>query len=418
MQVMDETDADVPCRIPERYLLALNTCLRWDAGSYWTEPSWAKDVGKHLAYLPDLTIFCPAERRTPDPGWTRLDQPGLRIVSFRQPRSLPTFLLASPILIARLAWEVARARIVHSGVGGWPLPLGWAATPLARMMGKTLVLIVESTFWRVPAGVSAGPLHRLKASVWECFARACMARADYAAYTQPDYRRTLPGRRAGGGTIVQASWVDAADCLTDDAAGRSWDAKRGTMPRFLFAARMLKTKGTDVLAGALALLAARDVKVGIDIIGEGPERERLATAADTPWGRQHVRLLDPIPYDARFLAFVGTYHALLVPGLSDEQPRIVYDGYSQAVPALGSDLGGLRACIDDGSTGRLFPAGDPSALAEAIILASSSMDTLRTWGLAGLTKVRRLTHDRLHADRCRALRALLDRKQAGAMEER
>ena len=414
MQGMDETGAGGPCRIAEPYLLALNVCLRRHEGGYWTEPAWVKDVDKHLAYLPDLTIFCPVERRVPDPGWARIERPGLRIVSFRQPRSLPTFLLASPVVVARLAREVARARIVHSGVGGWPLPLGWAATPLARMMGKTLVLIVESSFWRVPAGATAGPLRRLQAWIWEGAARACMARADYAGYTQPDYRRSLPGLRAGGGTIVQASWVDAADCLTDDAAGQRWAAKRAAAPRFLFAARLLEAKGTGILADALALLAARDAEVAIDVIGEGPERERLAAAADTPWGRRHVRLLDPIPYDARFLAFVGTYHALLVPGLSDEQPRIVYDGYSQAVPAIGSDLGGLRACIDDEATGRLFPAGDAPALAAAIVEAAGAPETLLAWGTAGLAKVRTLTHDRLHADRCRALRALLDRDRAVA----
>src|SRR5437763_3525524 len=55
-----------------------------------------------------------------------------------------------------------------------------------------------------------------------------------------------------------------------------------------------------------------------------------------------LRLLDPVPPGAPFLALVRRYHALLLPSLSDEQPRVVLDAASQAVPAIASDTDGLR----------------------------------------------------------------------------
>ena len=57
---------------------------------------------------------------------------------------------------------------------------------------------------------------------------------------------------------------------------------------------------------------------------------------------------------------------MLVPNLGDEQPRIVYDAYSQAVPVLASATPGLKACVEEGVTGRFFAPGSPSELAQQV----------------------------------------------------
>lgn len=396
-----------PCIIDQPYLLALNVGLRRFEGGIWADASWAKDIDKHRAYLPRLTLLCPVEEVPPDPSWRRIDGAGLTIVPVPVTRSRLMIPLHLPVIFLRLLRQVRRAAVVHSGVAGWPVPFGWMAAPLARAFGKPLVLIVESSFWRVPRGTKAGVLARANARVGEAMARWCMRMADYAAYTQPDYARSLPAPRARAGGVIQASWVDADDCLDDAAAERAWAAKRGRTPAFLYASRLVPEKGSDVVAEALAILARRDADVMVDIIGEGPSLDDLARAADTPWGRSHVRLLTPRAYDARFLSFVGGYHALLVPGLSDEQPRIVYDGCSQAVPTIGSDLAGMRACVADGVTGRLVAPGDPAALVDAIMAAADDPPTPPAWGMTSLRRVRTLTHDGLHATRCRALKAML-----------
>lgn len=393
------------CMVDAPYLLALNVTIRQFDGAYWADASWAKDLDKHRAYLPQLTLFCPVRWRPPDRGWRRIDGPGLRIVGFADPISLFSLLPRLPWVLLRLWREVGRAEIVHSGVAGWPLPLGWFAAPFAKMRGKKLVLIVESAFWRLTAQQHAGLIRRLRANFWEKAARDCMRLADYAAYTQPDYRRTLPAPRAEGGKLVQASWIDAGDCLAQASADADWVAKRPTPLRFLFAARMLPEKGTAILAAALGLLADRDASVFVDIIGEGPGLADLREVARTNWGGSHVTFLDPQPYGPAFLSLLRDYHALLVPSLSDEQPRIVYDGCSQAVPTIASDLAGLRACIEDNITGLLIPAGDAGALADAMLDASAAR--LEQWGRTGLARAPQFTHDGLHAQRCRDLNALL-----------
>lgn len=393
-----------PCRVDRRYLLALNITLREFDGQYWADSSWAKDLEKHLAYLPDLTLFCPVRHQPPEPGWKAVGGPGFRVAGYGAPSSIWSMALRLPLILPKLWREVGRAEIVHSGVAGWPMPLGWFAAPFARMRDKKLVLIVESAFWRPSHGNTPGRFRRAQANVWEGMARWCMAKADYAAYTQGEYRASLPAPRAGGGRIVQASWIEAADCVDENVAIASWEAKADQTPRFLFATRMIPEKGCQVLAKSFALLAKAKADVVIDIMGEGPEVDGMRAAADTPWGRDHVHFLPPRPYGAGFFSLVAQYHAILAPSLSDEQPRIVYDGYSQAVPTIGSDLPGLKACIDDGISGQLVPSGDAKALAEAMIGADPK--TLQRWGLAGLVRAEAVTHDKLHLDRCRDLNAM------------
>ncbi len=47
-----------------------------------------------------------------------------------------------------------------------------------------------------------------------------------------------------------------------------------------------------------------------------------------------VSLLEPVSYGT-FLNLLRGFDAILVPSLSDEQPRPIFDAFSQAVPVLG-----------------------------------------------------------------------------------
>ena len=187
-----------PVRTP--YLLALNIPLKRHDGAFHADPSWAKDLLAHLDSIERLTLFCPVVDAAPD-GDVLVSHPRLRIVPF-EARGRLRFLLALPTTLARLWREVGQAGLVHTGVAGWPWPIGWPASLFARVRGKPLVIVVESSFWRLAAGERAGLRRRIGAWLWERIARACLASADYAAFTQPDYRRTLPAPRAGGGVIA------------------------------------------------------------------------------------------------------------------------------------------------------------------------------------------------------------------------
>lgn len=95
----------------------------------------------------------------------------------------------------------------------------------------------------------------------------------------------------------------------------------------------------------------------------------------------------------------------MVPSLGEEQPRILYDAFSQAIPVLGSDTAGIREVVTPEIDGWLAPPGDAAALAALLRGAAADPARLRQAGLASLAKARGLTHQEMHRRRSCLLRA-------------
>jgi glycosyltransferase involved in cell wall biosynthesis len=91
--------------------------------------------------------------------------------------------------------------------------------------------------------------------------------------------------------------------------------------------------------------------------------------------------------------------ALLVPSLSDEQPRAIFDAFSHAVPVLGSDTGGIREIVDHQTNSRLFSPGDVDGLAEALDWAGHNRQALHAMGMNALAKSHQFTHRSMHETR-------------------
>jgi glycosyltransferase involved in cell wall biosynthesis len=155
-----------------------------------------------------------------------------------------------------------------------------------------------------------------------------------------------------------------------------------------------------VLIEALRLLrgeAQTDVRVAV--VGAGPLESACRDAAAESDARVRLELLAPVPYGEAFFSLLRRFHALLVPNLADEQPRIVFDAYSQALPVLGSATAGLAGCVRDGVTGRLFAPADPQALARTVREAATDPTALERLGLAALAVARSMTHQEMHRQR-------------------
>jgi glycosyltransferase involved in cell wall biosynthesis len=112
-----------------------------------------------------------------------------------------------------------------------------------------------------------------------------------------------------------------------------------------------------------------------------------------------VSLLEPISYGQPFLKLLRGFDAVLVPSLSDEQPRLIFDAFSQAVPVLGSDTGGVSEFIRDQVNGRIYRQGDAGALAATLNWASGSRQALQAMGMKALNDCGEFTHQAMHKAR-------------------
>src|SRR5690606_5053964 len=134
-------------------------------------------------------------------------------------------------------------------------------------------------------------------------------------------------------------------------------------------------------------------------------------AASRRFRHVSLRVEEPLPYGERFFERLRASHAILVPNLGDEQPRVVFDAYAQAVGVIAFDTDGIRPHVRHNETGWLVPR---DGLAGAIARAAQSASELERMGLAALREAPRFTHRAMHDERWRILdQALSERRFRG-----
>ncbi len=383
--------------ITEPYLLVLNIQLHWYDGDYWADPLWRKDLEAHLAEIADLSIACPVSNSQPLASWERITRGGIAI------RPLPVMgrlsYLTWPRIAAKLWPAIAAARIVHTGVAGWPYPLGWIAIPIAHFRRRFTVLVVESAFWRIPPGARAAPFARLRARMHEAVNRALTRYCDLTFFTTQSYLDGLHMGPQETAHVLPAVWVDEDQLITRDRLAGLASEKGSAI---LFAGRLTDAKGVRIL-----LEAIRRSRVPVDIIGEGDLREVVLRAQDEM--PSLVKLLEPVDYGTAFSALLDHYAALVVPTISDEQPRIIFDAFARGLPVLASATSGNRQIVEQERTGLLFEPNDADALAAALTSAAAEPERLRAMGEAALQGMANRTHGAMHALRAKVIATQLAR---------
>lgn len=137
----------------------------------------------------------------------------------------------------------------------------------------------------------------------------------------------------------------------------------------LFVGRLSQEKGIDVLLGALARLPGKIVNV----IGEGPERERI---------QMHGRLRS-LGGKARTEIMVHMQRSsyLVMPSIWYETFCLVLvEAFACGLPVIAARLGAMQDLIEDGRTGILFDSGSSVDLAEKIAWADRHPEEMRRMG--------------------------------------
>jgi glycosyltransferase involved in cell wall biosynthesis len=403
-------------RIKSRYLLVINIPLYTGAGGLsYADQLWFKDLTEHLSYIENFTIACPrlnqdaplhARSLEDDPRYSRV-----RFVNLPGTPSLVRALLSLPVTVWKLWRAISDADIVHSGVGGWPIPLGWIAIPLSVLLRKKTVTIVESGAWRLQPGLPSSFKAKLRATVYEHIARWCMSHTDLAIFTQEEYRQSLlPDDRHGRGHVIHASWIDEDVILSNQQAEQSWQQKlpaNDVAIKVLYAGRLDVEKGVLVLLEAIKLISQKNIPLELGILGAGVLGETCNALSESLTGSTRVRMLGTVQYGPPLFEVIRQFHLVVVPSISDEQPRIVYDAYSQGVPVLCTNTAGLRDCVFEGRTGRLVEPNNARVLSQALEEEAAAPQGLRSMGQTALGVARTMTHQRMHRDRQRLLFDLL-----------
>lgn len=141
--------------------------------------------------------------------------------------------------------------------------------------------------------------------------------------------------------------------------GITMDSRMANGRAVLFVGNLIKRKGIDVLAEAMRELP----NTTLVIVGNGPERKIL----ERKFMGYDVRFLGQVHPERVRDIMVKEGMILVLPAVSGEGfPNVIMEAMTVGLPVVASDIAGISNLLGEGNYGKLVPARDPIALANAL----------------------------------------------------
>jgi L-malate glycosyltransferase len=147
---------------------------------------------------------------------------------------------------------------------------------------------------------------------------------------------------------------------------------RGRLRKVVVVANLRHEKGHDVLIDAAARVLRRFPDASFNLVGSGPEYERLRALAQTRGVSHAVTFLghrEDVP------AHLADADIFVLPSRTEAFPNAVLEAMATGLPVVASAVGGLLELVEDGRNGLLVRSGDPVALADGLcrLMADSAL---------------------------------------------
>ncbi len=177
--------------------------------------------------------------------------------------------------------------------------------------------------------------------------------------------------------------IDGAEVLHYGIPGRPASPSLLEVPTVVYAGRLVREKGVDILLRAFAKINEKLPSARLLIAGDGPKRNELKllisdlniASKTTLCGHLSHTELDNI---------LGRAWVHAAPSVWAEPFGItVVEAMMRGTAVVASDSGGPREIIENGKSGFLVPPGDADALAEKLLLLLSDRNLSETLGRAG-----------------------------------
>jgi glycosyltransferase involved in cell wall biosynthesis/predicted metal-dependent phosphoesterase TrpH len=175
-------------------------------------------------------------------------------------------------------------------------------------------------------------------------------------------------------------WQRGVDTVRFSPAKRDTSGLPGGL-RVLYAGRLTKEKGVDLLAESFLRARRFDPRLHLILAGGGPEEAELKSRIG-----EHATFLGWLGGEDLARAYASA-DIFLFCSSTDTYGQAIVEAQASGLPVVAVGIGGPASLIDDRETGLLCPA-DPERLAGAVLLLAESPPLRRRLATAALAAAR------------------------------
>lgn len=296
----------------------------------------------------DVTVATSTRGKKPQPHSEEID--GVKVLRFRERRHI----FEAPI-IPRISLKALTEDYDVIHVHGMSPTITDLSILFARMRGKPIVLTyhndAESQAW--------GPIARLAAFVYASLVSFVIGTCNVIVSSTRSYAATSVAlRRSMDKLRVIPMGVDSIKY--ENVQPR--DSIRATR-KLLFVGQLKEYKGVDVLLDAISILKSNGEQVEIDIVGTGPELQKLKQKAQSLGIESNAHFLGNVP-DSELLELYSTCDSLVLPSLNRREAFgiVLLEAMAAGRPVIASNIPGVNEVATKGG-GHLATPNDPHSLA-------------------------------------------------------
>lgn len=390
-------------------------------GQVFCDVLWAKDLKLHFTYIKNFSICCPLLSIQNSTDIAAVEKiMGSDLAALEDISALPFsnvfdlnycngwvgFVKNLLPNFLKVRKTIQQTEIAHSGAAGWPFPLSFYLILLKLFYPFKWIMVIESSFFLMHKGERFSFRHFLSHHIYSFLVPICVKMSQARIFTHTEYWK-LFCKSNKNILISPASWLDDSFFLTDAEVDQKKIGAKIQSVKMIFAGRLYEYKGIKVLFRAIEILQEKNIALRIDLMGSGDMEAACKEFAAQKHGSVNVSFIDTVPYGLPFFKLLQGYDVMLVPSLKEEQPRIIFDAYSQAMCVIGSDTSGITELCKHKENALICKLGSAEDLAEAIIYASQNKQELIEMGINGLSFVKSKTHQKMHIERELFLKAAL-----------
>ncbi len=135
----------------------------------------------------------------------------------------------------------------------------------------------------------------------------------------------------------------------------------------LFVGTLRPVKGVKYLIQAMNVIAQKEPKTRLMLVGNGEERDYLRGLVKELKLERYVTLVGKVPNE-KVPEYMVASDVFVLPSLSEGFPLTILEAMASGLPIVASKVGGLPEIVEDGQNGFLVEPRKPGQIAEKVLL--------------------------------------------------